>query len=624
MELLSLSKFIRQLIMIRNYIITTLRSFWKNRSHAIINILGLSLGITCSILIFLILRFELSYDSYHPNRDAIYRIVTEYHGNETGHGSGMTYPLPPTLRNDFPDPEYVVLVDANMSDPVISITHSDGKIDRYKEPRAAFVDPDYFNLLHYEWIEGNKDALLSEKTAVISQSLAKKYFGDKPATNQIINFNNEFDVTITGVVKDPPINTDFPFHLLFSSRLGESKKRGWDNWGAASSSLQCYIQLKPTTTEAEFEKKIKGWHQKYFTGREEEDGKRRTYLLQPLSDIHFNTNYFNFSERSISKLTLLTLAFIGIVLLLTACINFINLNTVLIINRAREAGIRKVMGSSRLQLVLQFLGETMMITLLSLIISTGLVELAVIHITPELGYTVSFDPLSDNTTLLFLVLLPVVVTLLSGLYPGLTLSRFQPVKALKNKISGGQGEGLTLRRSLIVFQLVISQVLIVSTIISVQQINHFMAQPIGISSEGVIEFQIPVRNGATIRTLRERLLQIPGVISASMSNTGSTSGNSWGGEADVTIENKIVPVGTDVKFADHNYIETFQIELLHGENLIDTDTTTRFLVNESFTKALGFKNPAEAIGIHVDMWGKQSIDQRHCKGFQYAESPRRA
>lgn len=589
--------------MIRNYLLTTLRSFWKNRSHAIVNILGLSLGITCSILIFLILRFELSYDTYHPNRDNIYRLVTEYHGEETGHGSGMTYPLPPTLRNDFPDPEYVVLVDANMATPVISVTHSDGRTDRYKEPLAAFADPDYFNMFHYEFIEGNKNALVNKNTVVISQSLAKKYFGDKSSLNQTLNFNNKFDVTVTGVIKDPPMNTDLPFQLF----LAPQDKKGWENWGATSSSLQCYIQLKPTTTEAEFESKLKGWHLKYFTGKEEENGKRRTYLLQPLSDIHFNTNYFNFSQRTISRLTLLTLSFIGIVLLLTACINFINLNTVLIINRAKEAGIRKVMGSSRHQLVWQFLSETLLITLLSLIISTGLVELAIIHLVPELGYSLHFDPLSDGVTMVFVILLPIVVTLLSGLYPGLTLSRFQPVKALKNKISGSPGDGLTLRRSLIIFQLVISQVLIVCTIIAVQQINHFMAQPLGISSEGVIEFEIPERKPEQIKTLRERLQQIPGVVSASMSNTGSASTNSWGGDGEATVGDKIVNVNSDVKFADHNYIETFQIKLLHGENLIESDTASRFLVTESFTKTLGFKNPEEAIGIFVDMWGNKAL-----------------
>src|SRR5215207_3245127 len=166
--------------MIKNYFLTTLRSFWKNRSHAIINILGLSLGITCSILIFLIIRFEMSYDNFHEDRDRIFRVVTTYHGEESGYGAGLTYPFPVALRNDFPHTEYVVLVDANMGLPVITITRADGTTDKYKEKNVTFADPDYFKIFKYEFIEGNYDALGKEKTVVLSESLAKKYFGDKP------------------------------------------------------------------------------------------------------------------------------------------------------------------------------------------------------------------------------------------------------------------------------------------------------------------------------------------------------------------------------------------------------------------------------------------------------------
>lgn len=592
--------------MIRNYILTTLRSFWKNRSHAFINILGLSLGITCTILIFLILRFELSYDTYHSKADRIYRIVTEFYGGEeTGHNAGTTYPLPVALRNDFADLEEVVLVDANMDSPVITITRPDGGVDRYQEESAVFVDSGYFKLFDYKFVEGNGSALIREKTVVLSESVAKKYFGDKPALNQVINFNNEFDVTVTGIVKDPALNTDLPFNVILSSNLG-ANKRGWEDWGAAASSVQAYVLLNAQTSEAQFNSKLKGWHLKYFTGNNEEDGKNRAYFLQPLNDIHFNTNYGNFGRRTISKLTLLTLFFIGIVLLITACINFINLNTVLIINRAKEAGIRKVMGSSRGQLVFQFLGETFIITIISLIISTGLAELAIIHITPSLGYRLSFEPFSDPVTILFLIILPIIVTMLSGLYPGLSLSRFQPVQALKNKISGNPGEGLTLRRSLIVFQLIISQVLIVCTIISVQQVNYFMAQPLGLKSEGVVEFSLPENKPELIKTLRERLQQIPGVQAASMSNTGSTSGNSWGGDAEVTVNNEIVKINTNVKFADFNYVKTYQLTLLHGEDLIESDTANRILVNEAFAKGLGFKNVQDVIGLPVNMWGRRA------------------
>jgi len=593
--------------MIRNYFIAHLRSLWRNRSHAFINMLGLSLGITCSIVIFLIIQFELSYDNYHPEGDRIYRIATEFTESEKpGYNAGITYPLPAALRQDFQDLEYITITDSNMSDPVITITHDDGSVDKFKEGHVTFADSDYFKIFHYKWIAGNSDALAREKTVVLTESIAKKYFGDEPAMNKVINFNNEFDVTVSGIVSDPPLNTDLPFRMILSANLG-ANKRGWEDWGASSSSINCYVKLTSGMDKKDFDAKLKGWHLKYFTGRNEEDGKFRNYFLQPLNELHSDTRFGNFGGRIVSYATLITLSLIGILLLLTACINFINLNTVLIIDRAKEAGIRKVMGSSRLQLVLQFLAETFTITLLSLFISGGLVELALINLTPILGYRLNFHPFIDPVTVLFLVSLPLMVTLLAGLYPGINLSRFQPIKALKTKISGSPGQGLTLRRTLIVFQLIISQMLVVATIITVQQINHFMAQPLGINSKAVVEFELPENKPELIHRLTERLKQIPGVENVTMSNTGSTSSNRWSGDFEATVGDKLVKESTSVKFADEEYIDTYQIKLLYGEGLIKSDTVNRFLVNEAFTKALGFQQPEKAIGVPVDIWGNKAL-----------------
>ncbi len=601
--------------MIKNYLISHLRSLWRNRSHAFINLFGLSLGITCSVIIFLILRFEMSFDAYHPGGERVYRVVTEYTKTEDhGYSAGITYPLPVALRQDFPDIAELTITDSNMSDPVISIHHDDGTVDRFKEGRVTFADADYFRMFHYEWVSGNNEALKREKTVVLTESVAKKYFGNESALNKVINFNNEFDVTVTGVVKDPPSNTDLPFRIILSANLG-ANKRGWDDWGATSSSINCYVRLSEGQTAEDFNAKLKGWHLKYFTGRNEEDGKYRNYFLQPLSEVHFDTRFGNYGGRVVSYSSLVTLSLIGVLLLLTACINFINLNTVLIIDRAKEAGVRKVMGSSRAQLVFQFLGETFTITWVSMLISGGLVELALIGLQPVLGYRLAFEPFSDPGTMLFLIGLPFLVTLLAGLYPAISLSRFQPVEALKARISGTPGQGLTLRRALIVFQLVISQVLVVCTIIIVQQLDHFMSQPLGINSNAVIEFELPENEPELIHRLSERLKQIPGVLNVTMSNTGSTSDNQWGGDFEATVAGKIVKENTSVKFADEDYITTYQIPLLYGEDLVKSDTATRFLVNESFTRTLGFQDPRDALGTPVNIWDRKALITGIVKDF---------
>ncbi|HTF20694.1 MAG TPA: ABC transporter permease, partial [Chryseolinea sp.] len=386
--------------MFRNSILLRLRSLWRNRTHAIINILGLSLGLTSAILIFLILRFELSFDNFRSDSDRIYRVVVSFQNDDdTGYSSALTYPLVPAMRNDFPDVEYASLVDAQ--DAVIRVPRSDGTFDKFKETRIAFVDSSYLDIFPQEWIQGDRRALTHANTIVLTESFAKKYFGDSDPINRVINYNGEFDVTVSGVVKDPPLNTDFHFPMFITNELGATK-RGWDNWGASASNVNCVLKLHQGVSRGQLEAKMKGWHMKYFTGDNEKDGKNRTYFLQPLMDMHLDERYWNPGGRVVSEASLITMGLIGAVLLLTACVNFINLNTVLIIDRSKEAGVRKVMGSTRAQLVSQFLSETIMITLIALLLSSGLVELMLMQLSPLLGYRLSYHPFGDVSTLLFL------------------------------------------------------------------------------------------------------------------------------------------------------------------------------------------------------------------------------
>jgi len=598
--------------MFKNNIVLRLRALWRNRTHAAINILGLSLGITSSILIFLILRFEMSYDTFRNDSDRIYRVVCTFaQGERTGYSSALTYPLIPAMRSDFPDAQYVSLVDGQQG--VIRVPRSNGSYDKFKESNVAFVDSSYFDIIEMEWLQGDKRALTKANAAVLTKSIAEKYFGNTDPINKVINFNNEFDVTVTGVVKDPPLNTDFRFGLFITNELGATK-RGWEGWGPAASNVNCVIKLHEGVGREQMEAKMKGWHMKYFTGDLEDDGRSRTYILQPLSEMHFDERFWNHSGRIVSKSSLITLALIGSVLLLTACVNFINLNTVLIIDRSKEAGVRKVMGSTQWQLVNQFLSETVLITLLSLLLSAGLVELMLMVLSPMLGYRLEFSPFGDPATLLFLVTVVSVVSLLAGLYPALKLASFQPTRALK-KIAQGDQRGMTLRRSLIVFQLVISQVLIVSTVIAVQQLDHFMKQPLGLNSHAVVEIELPRNGGELMRTLSDRMLAVPGVENVTMSNSGTIAGGQWGGEIIATLNEKSVKESAVIKFADQNFLDTYGLQLLHGEDLTRTDTVTRFIVNEALTRALGFQDPKDALGTLVELWGRKAYIRGIVKDF---------
>lgn len=601
--------------MLQNYFTIILRSLHKNRGHALVNVFGLALGMTCSLVIFLIVYFELSYDQHHADADRIYRVVTEYSkSDKVGYSSGITYALPEALRQDFAELEAITIVDGNLFPPVISLSRSNGVLDRFKEGGVVFVDPEYFKLFNYEWIEGNASALHQEKSVVLTSRLAKKYFGDEIATGNVINFNNEFDLTVAGVIADPPLNTDLSFSMIISSRLGKDK-RGWTDWTATSSSINCFVKLNEGVSQEQFDEKLRGWHLKYFAGNPEEDGKERRYFLQPLTAMHFDTRFNNFAGRTISTTTIISLSTIGGLLLLTACVNFINLNTVLIVKRSREAGVRKTLGSSNIQIISQFLGETFLISIVALVFSAGLSELLLINLTSVLGYRLSLFEMFDAITAGAALLIPVVVTLLAGFYPAVRLSRYQPVQALKASSITYHGEGVVLRRALIVFQLFISQGLVITTIIIGCQIDHFMKQPLGINSDAVVEFLLPDNKPELVHTLRERMLALPEVHSVTMSNTGATSLSSWGGDIEASVGNEVMKTYSNIKFADDGYFSTYGIRLIHGEGLLPSDTANRFVVNEKFARALGYTDPADVIGTPVNVWGNRAVVTGVVKDF---------
>lgn len=587
-----------------NFIIR-LRALWRNRVHTAINIIGLSLGITSTLVIFLIVRFELSYDRFRTDGDRIFRVIKKFDNGKgvSFRNSSLTYPLVPALRNDFAEAEYVSLVDAQHA--VLRVSRKNGTVAKFREDAIAFVDSSYFRIITQEWVQGNEHALDKANTAVVTESVARKFFGDGEALNQVIWYNNDFEVTVTGVVKDPPLNTDFRFNVFITSNLG-SFRRGWDSWGASASNVNCIVKLHEGILQSDVEQKLKGWHLKYVAADEAEDARNENALLQPLAEMHFDGEFHNPGGRIVSRESLVTMSLIGGVLLLTACINFINLNSVLIIDRSKETGVRKVMGSTRYQLVSNFITETLLITVISLLLSSGLTELMLMQLSPVLGYRLDYEPFSDSVTCFFLFCVVMVVTLLAGLYPALKLARFNPVEALKNRIATGHGKGVTLRRSLIVFQLIISQVLIVCTIIAVQQLDHFMKQPLGLDSHAVVEFEIPENGAEKMRLLAERMAAVPGVENFTASNSGSIAGGTWAGDFEATVNGKTVKENTIVKMADNNYLDTYRIKLLYGEDLLPSDSATRFVVNESFAKILGFTDPRDAIGIPVNMWGARA------------------
>ncbi|MEM7108255.1 MAG: ABC transporter permease [Bacteroidota bacterium] len=587
--------------MLKNILKISIRNLSGNSGHSLINILGLSIGITSALIIASIIRFDLSFDNYHELKDRTYRLVSDDVTKEKRSDPGIPYPLRLTFQEDFPEVEYLTMVDNNILTGLVSVTSGgDENIFEEEDRHQAFVMPDFFKIFPRDFLVGDPGkAFANGNSVVLSKTLAEKYFDDYvSAVGQVIKIENTLELTVTGVVTDAPMNTDLPFNMLISFDSG-SKERIWDSWGSSSSSVQCYITLSENANVKEFGDKIINYVQEHKP--ESNVSIDKTYA-QPLSDIHHNPDYGNFNRRVATEEEIWTLFTIGLLLIVAASINFINLNTAQAIKRSKEIGVRKVLGSGRGYLIIQFLSESALITFISILISLGVMEVALIAIEQVIGY--SLPPTSyDGSLFIVLAGLFVVVTVLAGLYPAVVVSGYQPIVALKNKISPSYKNGFSLRKSLIIIQLLISQALVVCVIVVTLQIDHFMKTPIGVDTEAVIEFRIPAPDEVDLVSFRNNIKRQAGISNITFSNTGTSSGSTWSGQAKFSNNDEVVQERVHVKLIDENYLDTYGLELIAGRNVI-MDTIPRYLINETALQAFGVNDPEEVLGATLNVYGR--------------------
>lgn len=595
--------------MIKNYFKITFRNLIKNKSYTFINVGGLSLGIVCALVLFLIIRFEFSFDTYHTHAKDTYRIVVDTHEfGSTRYDPGVPYPLPEAVRNDFEGVEYLTIVDSNFRGMVLSYENENGERERFslgdwQNKGATKVTADYFKIFDYKWRAGNPEVALDRPgTAVISRGLATTLFGSVNPMGKIITIDNSQEVEITGVVEDAPENTDLPFTFFIYSEVPEW---GRDNWSSTSTSVQCYLTLKEGVDPQAMEQELGPFLEKYVMPEEAETTQ---LLLQPLSEVHFDTRYENFSYRVVSAQSLWALALIGLFLLLTACINFINLNTALAVRRSKEVGVRKVLGGSRLQLVLHFMGETAMITLLALVCSLVMAEFILNNLQGILGYQLELNLLSDPVLISYLFGLVVVVTIAAGLYPSMVLSGFSPIDAVRNKITASYREGISLRKSLVVTQFAISQVLIIAIIVIWSQLNYFNTADMGFDKEAIVEVDLPFNQSEAIESMRSGLLQHTAIRNVSYSNTSTANGNIWTGNFKLKQADRLIENRAQIKFVDRHFIDTYGLRLVAGKKLAEnsSDSLKQYVVNQAFARETGYGTSYnELVGMFVEIWGAE-------------------
>ena len=585
--------------MIRNYLKIALRNLARHKIYGLINVMGLAMSMACGIVIFTLVKYHLGFDNFHKDSDRIYRFVTEQHRDVVSYAGSVPPPFGKAFRNDYALAEKVARV-VTRHDALINI--DDGREPKkYKEKEGiAMAEPEFFDIFNFPFLQGDKKTALTEPyTAVLTEKLAKKYFGNENPIGKTFKLENKTIFKVTGVLKDIPVNTDQRSEIYASWATLKSMNEWFaddDAWGGISTELQCFARLRPNVSVAQIEKLLPAYVTKYRP----KSKNVHVYKLQPLSQVHFDSRFGGVME----KRNLWILSFIALFLIITACVNFINLATAQALRRSKEVGIRKVLGSLRGQLFRQFVAETAVITIIATIIAIGLAYLVLPFVNTSFKTQMTIHLLTDFQLMLFIPVLIIVVTLLAGSYPGLILSRFQPVTALKGKLSRQNVGGFNIRRALIVFQFTISLVLIIGMIVITQQMLYVKHADLGFNKDAIV--MIPVgfdSSGTEEKTLRNELANTTGVQNVSLCFAAPSSDDSWNTTIrfDTRTEDELFRI--NLKAADENYIATFGLQLIAGKNIFPSDTVNEFVVNETMVRKLQLKSPGDALGKKIFFQG---------------------
>ncbi|MEJ0106108.1 MAG: ABC transporter permease [Bacteroidota bacterium] len=608
--------------MFKNHFIIASRNFWRNKTFSLINVSGLSIGISAALVIFLIVYYEFSYDKFEPDRDRIYRVVIDakYSGMDA-HNSAVPAPLGAAIENEVTGVEQTAPVFQFQGDATakVAITpaHSDNPVIFKKQPGIVFTNAAYFYILPFKWVAGSPEASLRDPfTVVLTESRAKQYFPSMPASDIIgkqITYNDDVKTTVSGIVKDLDETTAFTSAEFISlATIAKTHLQDnfmmtvWNDWMAYS---HLYVKLSKGSTVQQVKEQFKGLIKKYNKDANKDADNTMAFGLQPLSDMHFNSDYAGFDQRLAHMPTLYGLLAIAAFLLLLGCINFINLTTAQATQRAKEIGVRKTMGGSRRQLIFQFLSETFFITIIATIISVLLTPVLLKMFADFIPPGLHFDLLHQPYLLPFLVLLVITVSFLSGLYPALILSGYNPVLVLKGQAvsNSGQTRKAGVRKTLTVAQFVIAQFFIIGTAMVSKQINYSLNTDLGFNKEAIINFDLPrdsVKSHA--HQLLNEIKALPGVAVASRGFLPpATEGGAFTRLSYNNGKEELKP-NTQIRWGDPDFIKVYQIKLLAGRNVEPSDSIKEFIVNESYAHAIGFLHAEDALNKYVQ-WNKKNI-----------------
>ena len=594
-------------VMWRSHFTSAGRNVWKHKTNSVVNILGLAMGVVCTLIIAMIIRYEMSFDTFHTAAADIYRIVriSQVEG-QMEYRTGVVSPLPTTLSEEIPGLKNITSVSYHRN-AQFTIVDVDKTSRSFQENEGCgFVDSTFFdvfdfNQTQFKWLVGNRETAFSQpNTIVLTRSIAEKYFQSIDVLGKVLTFEKMLDLQVTGVVEDLPKNTDLPLKVMISYATIQQLRgeRFMTEWSSVSDVNQCYFILPPGVGKVEIERQIAKIHAAHVP---KDLAEMRSYKLQPLNEVHSDPRFGNYNLRTVTPESIWALAIIGGFLLIMVCINFINLSTAHAITRSKSVGIRKVLGSTRMQVMGQSIVETLLIITIATSIAIVISALLLNQIQSLTRTHITSAIYSDPFVWIFLALLAATITLLAGLYPAVSLSRYKPILAIKNSFNSKVWEGLTLREILLVTQFTIMQVLIIATFIAVKQMQVFKHMDMGFNKEAVINVEVPETSSDKLEAFENDMLSHSNIRNVSFSSSLPSGLKRakwvWEIKRKSTISDEMLIF--EYQSVDHNYLDLYDIKLLAGKGFAQNNNQHKIIINQTLSSKLGFSTPEQAIDNEV-------------------------
>lgn len=576
--------------MIKNYLISALRNILKYRTTSVLNILSLSIGIACCTMVFLIVSFETSFDDFHKNADRIYRVTLKKEKSSgTEYSSYNFYPLGREIKHNVSGIEEVTSIHVDKA------YNYEINNTKYDDRFAFFVEPNYSTVFDVNWLVGSSKELNRPNSVVLSEKMAKKHFGgvDK-ALGQTIIYNDKLNLEVVGVVGDPPANTDHPYSMLISyisleEYLNQDIIQSWDQVETGA----VYVLLNKGIMPIDVRDQLSELKTKYF---DKESVEKISFGLMALNKNHDSNENYTSINYDFPKFVMVLLSFLALSILVVSCFNNINLTTAIFSQRTKEVGVRKTFGASKRQLIFQYLSETLIITLIAVLIGSLAAYFGLMHLSEIFNVNGLHPSLMNQPALLvYDIIIVVILTVIAGFYPAFVLSSSKTIKSLKQSDNYAKAKWFSMRKVLVIGQFSLSIMLILITFTVMSQLDSYKQRPMGFNVDGLLFVSFDNRKDNKIKEFQDLSLK-----SADIENVTLTSVLNHIKIQDPKDEDMNFDVA--IRYVDEHYLETFDIELLAGSDL--SNTTSEVIINKSLSEKLQFESPQNALSNFIKIGGE--------------------